>query len=483
MPDMETGNVVVMFCDQLRRDLLGCYASELVRTPNIDALAADGTVFDQAYTPVGICSPARASLMTGVYPHQHHMFNNSTPGYSYCEHLRPEMVMLPDWLGANTQCQTGYFGKWHIGPAEDLYASSFDVTHKDYGVSEPLLSSSHWHPSGALAEHVQSIADGKAGTLDMPMEEFPDVLAARYTQQFVRQRDETRPFAAFCGFPGPHLSWVVPDEFGIRYDADDIPMWPNRYDSFEGKPLNQKKQRAAHAHPDGLLYAFEDNDTLKEALACCFSYVELIDAMVGEVCDTLKALGVYDDTTVIFTTDHGDMAGSHGFPSKGSYMYNEVYHIPMVVKPAGGSQVKRVDRPVHLMDATATVLHALTGTPQQAMASQELQGQSLLPLTSGLDDWDRQVHYAEYHGDWFGHYSARMVTDGSWKLVWNLTDLCELYHLDEDPAEMDNLFYDPAYRQVRDRMMETLLEEAKRLGDGQMRLYHPHIEEAIEDTP
>ena len=104
-------NVLVFFCDQLRRDLLDCYGDTLVRTPHIDTLAAEAVVFDQYYTPTPICSPARASLMTGLYPHEHHMFNNSSPRYSYCEHLRPDVGMLPDWIAAETSYESAYFGK------------------------------------------------------------------------------------------------------------------------------------------------------------------------------------------------------------------------------------------------------------------------------------------------------------------------------------------------------------------------------------
>ena len=86
MADESKPNVLIFLCDQLRLDLLACYGETLVRTPNISALAQDSCVFERAYTPCAICSPARASLLTGLYPHSHHMFNNSTPGYSYCEH-------------------------------------------------------------------------------------------------------------------------------------------------------------------------------------------------------------------------------------------------------------------------------------------------------------------------------------------------------------------------------------------------------------
>ena len=278
-PSAQPSNVLVFLCDQLRLDLLGCYGGTLVRTPSIDALAADGVVFERAYTPTAICSPARASLLTGLYAHAHHMFNNSTPRYSYCEHLRPGLTTLDAWIADHTAYESAYFGKWHIGPADDLFGSRFHHTQRPDDSDRPFLTSSHWHPSTSLGPLVRSVAGGKAGTLDVPLEGFPDVVAARYAQRFLRERDRARPFVLFCSFPGPHSPWMVPEEFGIRYDPRSIPVWANRNDTFEGKPVNQQKlrlldaERAAHAQPD---------DALQELLACCFSYLELIDGMLGQ---------------------------------------------------------------------------------------------------------------------------------------------------------------------------------------------------------
>jgi arylsulfatase A-like enzyme len=472
-------NVLVIICDQLRQELLGCYGGSMVRTPNMDALAADGTVFENAYTPTAICSPARASLMTGLYAHKHHMFNNSTPKYSYCEHLRPDMTMVQDWLADETDYETAYYGKWHIGPPQDLMDSRFEHTQRPpYPGRVPAFAEGHGHPTTKLGPLVKSFANGLAGTLDLPMEEFPDVMAARYSQAFLRGRSGERPFALYCSLPGPHGPRFVPDEFGIRYDPKDIPDWPNRYDDFDGKPISQKKLRliARMKQPE------RPEETLKELLACGYSYLELVDSMVGEVVGTLKQLGLYDDTAIILTADHGDMAGSHGFLSKGSYMYEEIYRIPMLFKPPGGSAVRRVSEPVNLMDATATVAHIVEGEERRDIGSGELDGRSFLPLARGQTDWYKAVNYSEYHGDWYGHYSARMVTDGSWKLVWNLSDLNELYDLDEDPHELRNLFYDPSHQKPRDRYLEVLVEEARRFQDAHLSMMPPEMERRLADA-
>jgi arylsulfatase A-like enzyme len=195
----------------------------------------------------------------------------------------------------------------------------------------------------------------------------------------------------------------------------------------------------------------------------------------------LKETGRYDNTMIIFTADHGDMAGSHGYISKGAYMYDEIYRIPLVVKPAGPKVLgSRQPALVHLMDLTATIMHVLAGQPSQEMDTHKLHGASLLPLMQGSASWERPVHYAEYHGDWYGHYSSRMVTDGRWKLVWNLSDLCELYDLKNDPHELTNLFYAPEHRPLRDRYMAQLVAEAARLDDKQLALLDPAIEDQVE---
>ena len=407
------------------------------------------------------------------------MFNNSTPRYSYCQHLRPDMRMVQDWAEDETDYETAYYGKWHIGPPPDLFATRFEHAHRPpYPGRTPLFATGHGHPNPSLGPLVQSFAHGTAGTLDVPMDEFPDVQVAKYSTDFMRSRSGERPFLLYASLPGPHGPWMVPEEWGIRYDPKEIPDWPNRYDDFDGKPINQKKLRAVQEFgvPEG------KGSDLKNALAIGFSYLELVDAQVGEVVRTLKELDLYDDTAIILTADHGDMAGSHGFDSKSAYMYDEIYRVPMLFKPPGGSKVKRASQPVNLMDATATVVDLMAGEEVRDIGSGELDGRSMLGLTQGETDWYKDVNYSEYHGDWNGHYSQRMVTDGRWKLVWNLSDLCELYNLQEDPHELTNLFYDPAHRATRDEYFEKMVAEGERFDDGHLALISPEIEARLEDS-
>lgn len=166
-------------------------------------------------------------------------------------------------------------------------------------------------------------------------------------------------------------------------------------------------------------------------------------------------------------------------------MYDEIYRVPMIFKPPGGTEVRRSGSPVNLMDVTATMVDLMAGEELSSIGHDiELDGRSMLPLAKGATEWYKPVNYSEYHGNWFGHYSTRMVTDAKWKLVWNLWDLGELYNLEEDPGEMTNLFYESGHRPVRDQYFDLLMEEARRTEDGQLRLLSPDDESAIEgDAP
>jgi choline-sulfatase len=274
-------NILVILCDQLRIDILKCYGGNLVRTPNIDSLCKESVIFEKAYTPTAICSPARASLMTGLYPHGHHMFNNSTPTYSYCEHLRPDITMIQDWADSETNYETAYFGKWHIGNAQDLFNSRFHNTHpKPYENGPTFLATSHWHPNKTLGPLVKDVYNGLAGELDIPIEEFSDVVAVNYTREFLKNREFERPFLAFCSLPGPHSPWLVPKEFGVRYESDEICLWNNLKDNLQGKPLYQKKLRFM-----GIANGIEISDDNKLKQISPEAEDELYSVLKRELCE------------------------------------------------------------------------------------------------------------------------------------------------------------------------------------------------------
>lgn len=235
---------------------------------------------------------------------------------------------------------------------------------------------------------------------------------------------------------------------------------------------------ALEARPDGAGRRRTD-DELRRALACNFSYVELIDHLAGRVIARLRELGLYERTAIVFTADHGDMAGSHGFSSKGAYMYDEIYRVPMLLRVPGAAPRRAEREPVNLTDVAATAAHLIAGRPVSTFGSGPLHGESLVDFAHRRAVWPRPVHFAQYHGDWYGHYSSRMVTDGDWKLVWNLTDRCELYDLRADPGELRNRFYDsgdPRCGRARRHYFDLLTAQARRYGDAQLDLLSGSLE-------
>jgi arylsulfatase A-like enzyme len=456
-------NILVFFVDELRSDMLSCYGNKVIRTPNLDELAKDSIIFDNCYTPTALCSPARASLFTGVYPHKHQILvNTGLPKWSYCSRLKPEMTMLQDWVKEQNQYETAYFGKWHIGSDDELMASRFD--HK--GVYEHPKNATY-HPGPWLGKLVEPAGNGIAGLLDVPMSSFPDVQVAEMAESYLENRKSDKPFLLYCAFPGPHPLWMLPEEFGIRYSPDDIPLWDNRYEiNSENKASYPRRLAGIDPLEPGEKTRKQRDELLRSVLACEYSYIELVDMMTGRVIDILKKTGQYENTTIIFTADHGSMSGAHEVAYKGAYMYNETYKIPLLCKLPGSSAAKRTDICVNLMDITATIMHLISGNTHSKLGNQMLDGASFLPAIHNKSDWNKEFHYAEYHGDDFGHYSSRMITNGEWKLIYNFSDKCEMYDLKNDPGELHNLFNDENFFDRRSSLMRNMLSLADVYDDG-----------------
>ncbi len=471
-------NILVFFVDELRMDMLGCYGNNVVRTPNLDKLAKDSMVFENCYTPTALCSPARASFLTGVYPHKHHVVvNTGEPKWSYCQRLDEEIMMIQDWVKEESDYETAYFGKWHIGPDEELLKSGFDYK-KVY--DHPSYTN---HPGSWMGSFTKQMGNGTAGLVDVQLETFPDVQTATMTKSYLRGRKTDRPFLLYCAFPGPHPPWMLPNAFGIRYSPEHIPLWDNRREINSGeKPFYQQRLSGISLLSTEGSSEEQADALLQELLACEYSYIELIDIMIGQIIYTLKETGQYEDTAIIFTADHGSMSGAHGFTYKGAYMYDEIYRIPLLFKPAGTTcRRQRTSACVNLMDVTASIMHIISGRRQNSPGDQELDGKSF--LTDTLDDVTdgRSFHYAEYYGNDYGNYSARMITDGEWKLVYNFSDKSELYNLESDPGELDNLFYDAGYSNIRQSLIRELLEQADKYDDGCFVLWHKEIAKYIND--
>jgi arylsulfatase A-like enzyme len=454
-------NLLIVLFDQLRYDVVD---SDLCDTPNLDRLRREGTWFEQHYTPTSLCSPARASLMTGLYAHNHGVLNNVHGRTAVVHDLSSDHPTLGELLSA-AGYHTGYVGKWHLGTARGASQRGFDDVRFPEGDQDPKLAS-------ALEDYADSMVytrtrhdRGHKFALyleePVPSSVVPAYLAFQEAigllESYATRRD---PFCLVVSFPEPHHPTILTKEFIDRYDPEAIPPWPSSNDTFE------RKTRANEALLHHYGVADFTWDDWAPVVARYLATVTMLDDIVGELLAELEQRDLAEDTMVLVTADHGDMLGNHRLFNKGPVMYEDVYRIPLLVRPQGApgpGAGRRVDELTSHLDVLPTLaeLSRMTLPPRLRGSA------SLLPWLNGQQppDW-RTSLMCEFHGDEFGLYSQRMVRRGTDKLVYNPNDLCELYDLASDPHELRNRAYDDEMKEHRIDLEAELLELMRATGDG-----------------
>ncbi len=470
----ERPNILLLVSDQQRWDTVSAYGlNEVCRTPHIDALAARGVRFDNAFTPTAICSPARASLFTGLYPHNHGVTGN---GLSIREGVRG----ITDYLNpANYRC--GYAGKWHAdeerGPSElgfvakDFMGYAFPGSgllpglqfgakprtgnpYADYlqerGFELPTVSHRYVGTNpGCQAQEMFALHEG-------PVESCIEYFVAEETIRLIDELgNEDEPFFIWGNFWGPHTPCLVPEPYFSMYTPNHIPEHPSYRETFENKPYRQQLIERMWGLGDYGWRGFQ------EISARYFGHVTLIDDMVGRIVDHLAATGKLENTIIVFTADHGDCMGAHKLIEKGEFMYDEIYRIPMVVAyPGCSAPGSAVDDFVYLHELMPTFLDAAGVDVPDG-----LDGESFLPALLGNHSPNlRQDIYAVFHRH-FTHAEQRMLRTRTHQFTFNSADQGELYDLVADPYQLNNVYAQPAYDGVRRDLMDRMERYMIDLGD------------------
>lgn len=467
------GNILFLMTDQHRADTLGAYGNQLAATPVLDELARTGTRFDRWYTPTAICTPARASLLTGQAPFRHKVLANHERNVGYIEDL-PEGTFTFSEALRERGYNCGLIGKWHAGT---------DRSARDFGFDGPDLPG--WHnpvenedylaylaenglPPYLISDRIRgTLPNGGPGNLlaarlHQPVEAtFEYYLATRAIETLERYAADAAstgaPFFLALHFFGPHLPYIVPDEYFDMFDPELVELPASIAETFAGKPTVQKNY-SAHWTFDTMPL-----EVSRKLIAVYWGYVALIDTQIGRVMDAMERLGLVDDTAVFFTCDHGEFTGSHRLHDKGPAMYEDIYRTPGIVRIPGGVSGQVRSEFVSLLDCTATILEIAGIDPAPAVDSR-----SLVPLVHGQSpEWADDI-VCEFHGHHFP-YPQRMLREDRFKLVVNPDSINELYDLQADPDELLNVYDVPEHADTRRRMLARLYELLRARGDN---FYH-----------
>lgn len=481
-------NFLFIITDQQRADTLGANGSTLGATPYIDALARTGITFSRGYCNNPLCMPSRASIMTGRYPSSSGVRTNGVIAH-------PDQPLLPQLL-ADAGYHTAAFGKIHYHPFgaptstywpenRHVIDAGNDLTQPYLGFQTIALAGGHGDvvpglhaqmlvehypgiyarrgPSGALfvpdalLHRAQKIQTYKTA---IPEELYPTTWIVDRTIDFLNQVEE--PFFAWCGINDPHHPFKPPGRYWDMFNPADMPSPVQRLGELEDKPSHFRdffEGRYAGLDTDGFLLGndrYLAEERIRIIQAAYYGMVAMIDDNVQRLLARLEARGLRENTVVIFTSDHGEFLGDHGFVLKGPMHYESVLRVPFILScPAHFAQARTVDGPVGLIDLFPTLLE-LAGVDVPAGT----QGRSLVGQLSGETDrgWD-QV-YIENDVDPLGLRLRTLVTD-RWKLTWYAGESYgELYDLESDPHEFVNLWNrgDPKVkRELVSQLLDTVI--------------------------
>ncbi|MFN4242591.1 MAG: sulfatase-like hydrolase/transferase [Tepidisphaerales bacterium] len=436
-------NILLIHADQHRHDCLGISGHPLLRTPHLDRLAAEGVRFTQAVTPAPICSPARASLLTGVFPTRHGCL--TIPWC--CETFTSADPGLPTWT--RLLADAGYDVRW-VGKFHQEVAGS----PADHGVRE--FVSLREYRAYRQARGLPPPPQGWFGAIDRGVTVEHSSLAWQ-ARQVVRMLHEQaaggRPFVLRWDPPEPHLPNHVPEDEAGLYPPETIPPWPSFPDPLHHKPPAQRRSRLRWG-TEGMTWA-----QWQPVVSRYLATIDLLDRQVGRVLATLQGLGLLDRTLVIYSADHGDFCGGHGMMDKHYAMYDDIVRVPLICRFPGVAPSVCHAPVIHALDLATTIVTAAGLQPPPSFCGQDLRGLSRGEITP------RDSAFVQYFGTQQGLYSSRALRTDRWKYVYNPAAFDELYDLHADPGELHNRADDPACAAVLEACRERMGRWMSEAGD------------------
>lgn len=437
----ERFNVLIIHADEHRVDCLGSYGNHDIKTPHIDKLATDGVRYENSFCPFPVCTPSRYSMLSGMYVHEHRGSNNNST-------LSPEIETFPKILRA-AGYKTKAVGKMHFTP-----------TYLDVGFDELVLSEQHgpgrWDDDyhrylmhKGLVDRIDLVGERDLGKFVKPAyietcgalisnlseKYYSTTWIADHAMKTLQEWDNTVPNLLMVGFIKPHNPFDPPDPWHKKYDPKKLvvlPGWTKKHFDYDLK-----------YNPHWRFFDVSLTETkLRQVMAFYYATISQIDFHVGRMIELLKKRRMYDNTLIIYTSDHGDYMGFHHMLGKNNYMYDPVVKVPLIIKWPNGERSGTISKQmVSNVDLAPTICQVAGCQPGLRMHGLDL----------GYVDADREIIFAEYGRD------QDMARSHTRKLILTSPN-CEnlFFDLEEDPLEMKNLYNEPKYV-AEIKRMERLL--------------------------
>jgi arylsulfatase A-like enzyme len=473
---------ILWYCtDQQRWDTIGALTQPQIRTPQLDALAASGVAFLNAYAQSPICTPARASFLTGRYPASHHVYRN---GNAYF----PPGEKLVTKLFAEAGYDCGLVGKLHLSAAKRFEVRPDDGYRAFWWSHHPTPDAARGHDYETWLRHEKKVDPielyapinyfcGPGVPADLHQTTWCSEMAIRFVSE---QRDG--PWLLSVNPFDPHAPFDAPPEYLAKVDPAklDLPLF-REHDLERQKAFVDIDQQTKVAQDPRIRRVVKpvpagDHDSIAsapprdydalEVKANYYAMIMLIDDQLRRIVDALRATGQLENTIIVYMSDHGELLGDHGLILKGCRFFEGLVRVPLIFSwPGHFASGLASDGLVETLDVAPTLL-AAAGLP----VPEAMQGRSLLPILEGQADPGRhKPHVISEYFDSVGgqpdQTHGTMVCDGRWKsVVYHGHAIGELYDLASDPGEFDNLWDDPAARDLKaerlryhlDAMMQTI---------------------------
>ncbi len=485
-------NFLVFIVDQMQWKSLGCNGNKDVKTPNIDKLAKEGVTFQRAYCANPVCTPSRSSIITGLLPRQHGCVTNG-------RNLDMDIPTIGKVLSDNGY-KTHSVGKLHYQPyiADEvsyIVDGAYSYENKqlwDDGTIKKLpegyygFETSDYlggHGRYCFGEYIEWLNNKSKDARDLYQKEnayynFKNVWKmpidkelhynswiVEKTNKYLDELNEDDNFFLWCSFPDPHTPFAACKPYSEMYDKNSLEL-PESWDKQEYYFDHLKARRDkvfSKKHGDKL-----SEEYIREVLASTYGMITHIDDSIGEIVNKLEEKGMKEDTVILFMADHGEYLGAHNLVYKGPWQLEETIRVPFIIS-SNKAEERVCQDVVSLVDIVPTILE-YTGIGEEAFDTRGLRnhttpylpGRSLMKYVENGEEIEKRPALVESDEDYFGGklYRSRVIIDGKYKLtIYPNNGGGVLIDLEKDPCELNNLYYNEDYLEIKSKITEKMLFE------------------------